>query len=273
MSVSIDPYYRLSADSLTALADENRERFLTAEPFPHVVFDDFLPEWVLDRVIEEFPDPGDVPWKEFKQASAKKLASQGDALFGDFTRHLFAELNSATFLQFLERLTAIDALIPDPYFFGGGLHQIEPGGFLKVHVDFSRHETLRVDRRLNAIIYLNKDWDPEWGGALEFWDADMTRAVQRVEPIFNRCVIFSTTGAANHGHPDPLACPPGRTRRSLALFYYRNDRSEGADPEDHDSRYRERPGEHIRSTRTTLKRITPPILLDAARSLKQRTRK
>src|SRR5262249_51795879 len=158
----------------------------------------------------------------FKQTTSKKLASEGDAFFGDFTRHLLSELNSATFLQFLERLSGVDALIPDPYFFGGGLHQIERGGFLKVHEDFSRHETLRIDRRFNAILYLNKDWDPAWGGALEFWDRDMTRAVQSVLPIFNRCVIFSTTPPSNHGHPDPLACPPDRTRRSLALFYYRN---------------------------------------------------
>ena len=273
MSTMIEPYH-LSAESLMALADANSTRFQTAEPFPHIVFDDFLPEWVLDRVIDEFPDPGDVPWKEFKQATSKKLASEGDAYFGDFTRHLFAELNSATFLEFLERLTGIDALIPDPYFFGGGLHQIERDGFLKVHVDFSRHETLHVDRRLNAIIYLNKDWDASYGGALEFWDADMTHAVQSVLPIFNRCVIFSTTAPSNHGHPEPLACPPDRTRRSLALFYYRNDlAADERVSEDHDSRYRERPGERIRSGRTIIKRITPPIIFDAARSVGRRFRR
>lgn len=265
----IEPYH-LSAERLDALADENRERFRTAEPIPHVVFDDFLPEWVLDRVLEEFPDPGDVPWKEFKQATSRKLASDGDAFFGDFTRHVFSELNSATFLQFLERLTGIDALIPDPYFFGGGLHQIERGGFLKVHVDFSRHETLHIDRRLNAIIYLNKDWDPAWGGALELWDENMTHAVQSIAPVFNRCVVFSTTGPAYHGHPDPLECPPDRRRRSMALFYYRNDLSVGEEAEDHDSRYRERPGERIRSGRQVVKRITPPILLDAARAVRRR---
>jgi hypothetical protein len=266
----IEPY-RLPAESLNALADENRERFLAAEPFPHVVLDDFLPEWVLDKVIEEFPNPGAVPWKEFKQASAKKLASEGDAFFGDFTRHLTSEFNSATFLQFLQRLTAVDALIPDPYFFGGGLHQIEAGGFLKVHVDFHRHETLHIDRRLNAIVYLNRDWEPSWGGALEFWDPEMTHAVQTILPVFNRCVIFATPHA-NHGHPEPLACPPDRTRRSLAFFYYRNDLAGDELDEDHESRYRERPGERIRSPRTVAKRITPPILIDATRELKRRFR-
>jgi hypothetical protein len=261
--------YHLPAESLMRLAEENSERFRTAEPFPHIVFDDFLPEWVLDRVLEEFPDPGDVPWKEFKQATSRKLASEGDSFFGDYTRHLLGQLNTATFLQFLERLTGIDGLIADPYFFGGGLHQIEPGGFLKVHVDFSRHETLRVARRLNAIIYLNKDWEPSYGGALEFWDSEMTSAVESVLPVFNRCVIFATQGA-NHGHPEPLACPPDRTRRSLALFYYRNDQGYDEALEDHDSRYRERPGERIRSGRSTIRRITPPILIDASRAVRRR---
>ena len=271
MTTMIEPFH-FSAEALTVLADANKERFQNAQPFPHIVFDDFLPEWVLDRVLEEFPDPGDVPWKEFKQSTSKKLASEGDALFGEFTRQVFAELNSATFLEFLEQLTGVDGLILDPYFFGGGLHQIEAGGFLKVDVDFARHERLHIDRRLNAIIYLNKDWEPSYGGALEFWDSDMTHAVESVLPVFNRCVVFSTVGAC-HGHPDPLACPPDRTRRSMALFYYRNDLADGEDLEDHDSRYRARPGEKIRSGRTVVKRITPPILLDAARSLKERRQK
>jgi hypothetical protein len=268
----IEPFY-VSRERLFSLADANRERFQSAKPFPHAVFDDFLPEWVLDRVLEEFPDPGDVPWTEFKQVTSKKLASEGDAFFGPFTRHLFADLNSATFLEFLERLTGIDGLVPDPYFFGGGLHQIERGGFLKVHVDFSRHEKLMLDRRLNAIIYLNKDWQESYGGALELWDADMTHAVQRVQPIFNRCVIFATTGEALHGHPEPMTCPPDRTRKSMALFYYRNDHALPVDAPDDSTRYRARPNERIVSARTIAKRLAPPILLDAVRAARRRARR
>jgi len=64
------------------------------------------------------------------------------------------------------QLTGIDALVPDPHFEGGGLHQIEPGGHLKVHADFNRHPRTGLARRLNALIYLNRDWKPEYGGAL-----------------------------------------------------------------------------------------------------------
>lgn len=268
---AIEPYY-FSAESLSARADEHRRAFLTAQPFPHVVIDDFLPEWVLDKVIDEFPDPGVIPWKEFKEATSKKLATEGDAFFGDFTRHLLTQLNSSTFLQFLERLTGVEGLVPDPYFFGGGLHQIEPGGFLKVHADFNWHEQLKLDRRLNVLIYLNRDWQESYGGALELWDRGMNHAVVSILPIFNRFVVFATTDYSYHGHPEPLACPPGRTRRSLALYYYTNGRPESERSTAHSTLYQERPGERIDRTRRTIERLAPPILLDAAKHVKRRLR-
>jgi hypothetical protein len=270
-ATAIESYY-FSPESLRAVADEHRQAFLTAQPFPHVVIDDFLPEWVLDKVIDEFPDPGDIPWKEFKQATSKKLATEGDAFFGDFTRHLLTQFNSATFLQFLERLTAIEGLVPDPYFFGGGLHQIEPGGFLKVHADFNWHEQLKLDRRLNVLVYLNKDWQESYGGALELWDKDMTHAVTSVLPIFSRFVVFATTDYSYHGHPEPLTCPPDRTRRSLALYYYTNGRPDSERSAAHSTLYQQRPGERIDRTRRTMERLAPPILIDAAQRVKQRLR-
>jgi hypothetical protein len=269
MTPSIEPYY-FSAPPLLALADQHRERFVSAEPFPNVVLDDFLPEPVLDTVLEEFPDPGQIPWKEFKQATSKKLATEGDAFFGDFTRHLLSQFNSAVFLEFLERLTGIDGLISDPYFYGGGLHQIESGGFLKVHADFNWHEKLRLDRRLNLLVYLNRDWDPSFGGALELWDREMTHAVSSILPVFNRCVLFATTDFSYHGHPQPLACPPDRTRRSMALYYYTNGRPEEERSAAHSTLYQERPGERLNRTRRRIERIAPPVLLDAAKRLQQR---
>lgn len=264
-----EPYY-LSDDRLSQLADTSRDRFRGAEPFPHVVFDGFLPEWVLDQVVTEFPQPGDGPWKKFDRSTSKKLASEGDALFGEFTRHLLAQFNSAAFLGFLERLTGIDGLVPDPYFEGGGLHQIERGGFLKVHADFNWHQKLRLDRRLNAIVYLNKDWQESYGGALELWDRQMTHAVTEVLPVFNRFVVFATTDFAYHGHPEPLACPPGRTRRSLALYYYTNGRPAEERSSEHSTLYQRRPGERQGRTRRTVERVTPPVLLDAARHVRRR---
>jgi Rps23 Pro-64 3,4-dihydroxylase Tpa1-like proline 4-hydroxylase len=134
-------------------------------------------------------------------------------------------MNSEPFLRFLQELTGIkETLIPDPYFEGGGVHQIKRGGFLKVHVDFHRHRLLQLDRRVNVLVYLNKDWKDEYGGHFELWERDMSRCVKKIAPLFNRMAIFSTTADSWHGHPDKLNCPEGRSRQSLALYYYTNGR-------------------------------------------------
>jgi Rps23 Pro-64 3,4-dihydroxylase Tpa1-like proline 4-hydroxylase len=96
-----------------------------------------------------------------------------------------------------------------------------------VHADFNRHEKLNLDRRLNLLLYLNRDWKEEYGGHLQLWTRDMGRCVVKVLPVFNRCVVFSTTDFSYHGHPDPLTCPPGRTRKSIAMYYYTNGRAGG----------------------------------------------
>ena len=154
----------------------------------------------------------------------------------DTVRRFLDAMNGFEMLLFLERLTGIEGLIPDPYFGGGGLHQIEPGGFLKVHADFNVHPKLHLDRRLNMLIYLNKDWREEYGGHLELWDRDRTRTCrERILPVFNRTVVFSTTDTSFHGHPHPLTSPPGVTRKSVSLYYYTAGRPRGEESEAHDT--------------------------------------
>ena len=101
------------------------------------------------------------------------------------------------------------------------MHQTQAGGFLNMHADFrTHHHHPTWVRRLNLIVYLNPDWKPEWGGDLELWDSQMTHCVTKLPPIFNHAVIFNTTDDSYHGYPDPIQCPPGVTRKSLALYYY-----------------------------------------------------
>jgi hypothetical protein len=186
------------------------------------------------------------------------------------TRHLLAQFNSSTFTSFLEDLTAISGLIPDPHYLGGGLHQIEPGGLLKVHADFNRHEQLRLDRRLNLILYLNRDWREEYGGHLELWNRDMTRCEARILPVFNRCVVFTTTSLSYHGHPEPLTCPPGMTRKSMALYYYSNGRP-AAEESDvaHDTDFQARPGEALKQP-SRARRIGISLVPPAAIAAKEK---
>ena len=140
------------------------QSYIGANPFPHVVFDDFLSPDVLDAVLAEFPKPDQIRWQEFDNAREIKLASAKEANFGPVTRLLFYHLNSITFLEFLSGVTGIQNLIPDPSFDGGGLHQILPGGKLGIHADFNKHPKYDLDRRLNVILYLNKEWREEYGG-------------------------------------------------------------------------------------------------------------
>ena len=161
-------------------------------------------------------------------------------------------------------MTRIENLIADPHFEGGGLHQIVSGGKLAVHADFNKHTYFKLDRRLNMLIYLNKNWRDEYGGHFELWDRNMTKMVSKVAPLFNRVVIFTTSKDSYHGHPDPLTCPPDMTRKSLALYYYTNGIADVGDEQSsgsHSTLFQARPGERFNFKARQLARdLTPPLL-------------
>lgn len=240
---------------LQDLAMRLRDQYCIAAPFPHVVIDDLFPDEILEVIINEFPKPGEIDWNEFANREEKKLASTAEAQMSEATRFFLYQLNSSTFITFLETLTGIDGLIPDPHFWGGGLHQIKRGGYLKIHADFNRHEKLRLDRRLNLLLYLNQDWKEEYGGHLELWNRDMSRCEKRVLPVFNRCVIFNITDYAYHGHPEPLACPAAQTRKSLALYYYSNGRPPEEASNEHGTLFKKRPKEKLGGIPTRIRSL------------------
>jgi hypothetical protein len=201
-----------------------RPTYENAQPFPHIVIDGLFPDAELDAVLALFPGPNDLAWRRFDNAREKKLGSTYKTDLAPVLRDFLYFMNSAAVLEFLQALTGIDGLIPDPYYGGAGLHQILPGGFLDVHADFNWHPLLRLDRRLNLIVYLNRDWQEAYGGHIELWNRDMTRCEDKVLPLFNRTVIFNTTDFSFHGHPHPLACPEPMSRKSVSLYYYSNGR-------------------------------------------------
>lgn len=216
------------------------QAYAAADPFPHTVIDGLFDDADLDAVLREFPRPEAMPWARFDNAMEKKLGFYYEtSRIAPSIRSFLDAMNGFEMLLFLERLTGIEGLIPDPYFGGGGLHQIEPGGFLKVHADFNVHPKLKLDRRLNMLIYLNRDWREEWGGHLELWDRDMRGCRKRILPTFNRTVIFSTTDTSFHGHPQPLTSPPGVTRKSVSLYYYTAGRPSDERSAPHDTIFRQ----------------------------------
>jgi Rps23 Pro-64 3,4-dihydroxylase Tpa1-like proline 4-hydroxylase len=267
--------YCIDPDILLARGKALHAEYAAAQPFPHIAVDGFFPEADLDAVLTEFPTPETIRWQRFNNQQERKLASSNERNLGPATRKLIWELNSQVFIEFLEALTGIQGLIPDPHLGGGGLHQIERGGHLGVHVDFNRHTRLQLDRRINLLIYLNKDWQEEYGGHLELWDRQMQHCIKKVLPLYNRMVVFSTTDFSYHGHPNPLTCPEGRTRKSLALYYYSNGRPAEEISGSHSTIFRNRPGEQWQPekpkqgrARELIKDLMPPMLLRAIRRMR-----
>ncbi|MEM1325252.1 MAG: 2OG-Fe(II) oxygenase [Bacteroidota bacterium] len=210
---------------LVTLAQKYAPKYKTNTPFPNIYFKNFFDPNYLEEVLEEFPDLSQKKSERYNDQFQLKLAGKGERFFGEQTKSLMHFLNSQPFLEFLQILTGIERpIISDPYFLGGGQHEIKKGGMLKIHADFNKHHQLDLDRRLNVLVYLNKDWEEGYGGYFELWNKEMTHCVKKIPPTFNTVAIFSTTDFSYHGHPDPLNCPPDRSRKSLALYYYTNGR-------------------------------------------------
>jgi len=216
-----DPLYgQFDAEALRKKGLDLSDAYRNAAPFPHIAIDDFLPAPILDLCLEHFPSKADPDSRTFDRDQERFKTSYNPDFLAPSLRAFFYSLNSRPFVQFLENLSGIRGLIPDPFFVGGGFHETRNGGHLSVHADFNHHKLMDLERRLNVLIYLNRDWRLEYGGALELWDEKMERCVRAIEPEFGRCVVFSTTGKSYHGHPAPVDHPQKTPRRSIALYYY-----------------------------------------------------
>jgi Rps23 Pro-64 3,4-dihydroxylase Tpa1-like proline 4-hydroxylase len=212
-----------SATRLDDILRTSVTAYRSAKPFPHIVIENLVEPAVLEKVLAEFSASDRKTWHHTENSRERKYSTEDEQQFGPYTRAVIHVFNSGPFLSFLEALTGIDGLMADPHLRGGGLHEIKRGGALGVHADFNFYKRLKVYRRLNLIVYLNKDWKDEWGGHLELWEKGAERPAARVAPAFNRAVIFDTSNSSYHGHPHPLACPEDQSRKSVALYYYSVD--------------------------------------------------
>jgi hypothetical protein len=210
------PYDKWGAQ-LPVLVEQYREN----RPCPHILLKDFLDTEVVLDMAAEFPQAGSHAWTQYKHANENKLGMAKRQLFPPAIAAVTDELNSSDFVAWISELTGIPGLMADPMLEGGGLHQSGPGGYLNVHTDFSMHHFhAKWRRRVNLILYLNPEWPEEWGGALELWEQKMTRCGVKYPPLLNHALIFTTNQRSLHGFPDRLTCPEGRSRKSLAFYYY-----------------------------------------------------
>ncbi|MGB7598693.1 MAG: 2OG-Fe(II) oxygenase [Candidatus Sulfotelmatobacter sp.] len=209
--------YEKWTPQLRALAKRYREN----EPCPHILLKDFLAPSTALAMAAQFPQAASDAWTQYKHANENKLGMAKRHLFPPALAAVSDELNSPEFVAWISELTGISNLMSDPMLEGGGLHQSGPGGYLNVHTDFSLHHFHpNWRRRVNLILYLNPGWREEWGGALELWEPKMTRCAAKYPPLLNHALIFTTDQRSLHGFPDPLTCPKGVSRKSLALYYY-----------------------------------------------------
>ena len=211
---------------LNDFAIDKKQTYLKSKPYPHLVVKNFFDKKFLSNVLKEFPNLSKInSSNNYNNKNEIKFANNKRENFKKNTKILFDYLNSKDFLDFLQKVTSIkEKILPDPHLSGGGLHEIKRGGVLKIHTDFSKHPFKNLDRRINVLIYLNKNWKKNYGGNLELWNKSMDKCIKKIAPNFNTMVIFSTNDFTNHGHPNPLKCPKNMSRKSVATYYFSRGR-------------------------------------------------
>jgi hypothetical protein len=192
--------------------------FLKTEPFPYIYLDDFLEPSFADSLSEHFPSLSEMDIIYEGLNEHKGEHSKFENIHQDFNR-LKQILSTDSFRKAIETISGIDNLeiINDRY--GSGLHQGGAGSFLDIHIDYNLHPFEKKQRRLNFIIFLNKNWQKEWGGYLEFWNSSGTECVASIEPRFNRCVLFISNNISYHGY-SAIQCPVSVTRKSFYLYFF-----------------------------------------------------
>ena len=194
-----------------------------AAPFPHIMLDGLFSDSLLDQAVAELP-AASAKWTTYNTVNESKQVCSDASLFGPTAEIIVHALNSAPFVRFLERLTGITGLIPDPHLHAAGYMKVSPGGFLGLHYDFATQRELKLDRRINVLLYLNRDWQSGLGWrARAAFERPGHRSGAPGSDDRATCSIawrYSTRRMRLHGHRKPLTCPKGRARLCLSWYYY-----------------------------------------------------
>ncbi len=227
-----------------------KEQVKKAEPFPHFWSDNFLDDVFANEIFASFPSFHEAQkiGKEFKTVNEQKKVQVTDSTkFPPPIAKLNQLLASPEFLELMSDLMGIPHLLADPGLDGGGIHETNSGGHLDVHIDFNLHEKTQWHRRLNILIYFNKDWKEEYGGYFDIWDKDVKKCYGAFAPLFNRVFVFETSNISFHG-VRPLTCPPDIMRKSFAAYYYTKEAPAHWDGKYHSTIFKSRPDEWVKGS-------------------------
>jgi Rps23 Pro-64 3,4-dihydroxylase Tpa1-like proline 4-hydroxylase len=200
--------------------DNLNKQFISAEPYEHIIIDNFFNEEYLNTLINEFPSINDkeYKWYLYNNPIEKKYALNNFEKLLNYN-DLFKQLQTPEFVNIISQITSIKNLENDPHLHGAGVHYHPNGGKLDMHLDYSVHPITGKERRVNLIIYLNKEWKEEYNGDLQLWDINFEKPVRKYYPEYNRAVLFRTSDISYHGLPTPIKCPDNIGRKSLAIYY------------------------------------------------------
>ena len=233
-----------SAKEITQL----RQQFTSADPFPHMVVDNFFTADFLRSIERDFPVK-DENYNRFCADDDGRIGTNyanGDlAQFPRAFKQLDALIQSKAFLNYVSALTGIRELEYDPNYFGGGIRESSSGTFLPPHVDFNYNASTHSHRRMNLLFYFNQEWDESWGGNLQIHQDpnvfnENNSLVRSYQPINNRCLIFETSETSWHGF-DRLNLPEGKSRRAFTIYYYTKHRPNEENIKFHNTEYVEPP--------------------------------
>jgi Rps23 Pro-64 3,4-dihydroxylase Tpa1-like proline 4-hydroxylase len=236
--------------------DRYRDAFVHADHFKHVMIENFFEPSFADQLLTDFPSfDSRLARNEYGDIGGKAVNTKIREISPVYQR-LYAVISSKPFLEFMSRLSGIPDLLIDPKMFGGGTHDNRHGQELDPHVDFNYDESEQLHRRLNLIVYLNKEWETEWGGALEIHSnprRPQENQIESFDPLFNRAVMFETNEYSWHGFPK-IDLPEDKrhlSRKSLSIYLYTKDRPAEEIAPMHATFYVQRPlPKHIAAGRT-----------------------
>ncbi len=265
------PFDSMLNEEILADAEALHEKLAGAAPYPHLVLDGLFSSDLLSAVVQEFGRVDRAAWRARSNLNEKTFRSRPQAPIGPAAQIYMGLLTSQRFVQFLQQVTGVPGLVPDPLLNGGGLHESRAGGHFGIHVDFDTHPVTLLHNRLVLITYLNPGWRKEYGGALQLWDEE--RCVEEVVPEFGRTLILMHSDRSLHGHPDPVQHPDDLPRRSIAAYFYSNGRDDEATGQRMSTHFANPADPRWPIFGKIARAVTPPVLVSALRTIKRSRRR